>query len=387
MDEPLSSISPPTEVLDDLDLLRSGALGADATVEPAIWLSGTVSGHPGHSTDVTDGEGVVVARLHWGADGVMTKPTWLGRRSSRPFERFHVEQARGWAGTLLVLDRATTDLEAAAAAATSPLRLLVLVSTDGGDPAELAAVRAASRVHEQHPGSELVVGPLGRRAARRTEKRARVVAAYGQGARVVDLGTREGLIRPDADGGGHADDGGLVIFFTGLSGSGKSTLARAVRNGIVESSERPVSLLDGDVVRRNLSKGLDFSVHDRDINIRRIGWVAAEIVRHGGLVICSPIAPFDRTRRDVRDMVEDAGGRFLLVHVATPLEECERRDRKGLYAQARRGEIPDFTGISSPYEAPTDADLVMDTTDQAVEPLRDAVLAAAGLAPTAPRGC
>lgn len=382
MDDPRRSISPPTEVLDDLDLLRSEALGADATGEPAIWLSGTVVGRPGDSTEVTDAEGVVVARLHWDADGVMTKPTWLGRRSPRPFDQFHAERARGWSGTLVVVDQATVDLETAAAVATSPLRLLVLASTEDGDPAELAAVRAASRVHEQHPGSELVVVPLGRRAARRPEKRARVVASYGQGADVVDLGT----MGPEADGVGHATSDGLVIFFTGLSGSGKSTLARAVRNRIVESSERPVTLLDGDVVRRHLSEGLGFSVQDRDTNIRRIGWVAAEIARHGGLVICSPIAPFARTRRDVRDMVEGAGGRFLLVHVATPLEECERRDRKGLYARARIGEIPDFTGISSPYEVPTDADLVLDTTDQAVEPLRDLVLATAGLSLTTSRG-
>ena len=114
--------------------------------------------------------------------------------------------------------------------------------------------------------------------------------------------------------------------------------------------------LDGDVVRRNLSAGLTFSKEDRETNIRRIGWVAAEIGRHGGVAICSPIAPFDATRKQVRAMVEDAGGAFVLVHVATPLEECERRDRKGLYAKARRGEIPEFTGISSPYEEPADAD-------------------------------
>ena len=120
--------------------------------------------------------------------------------------------------------------------------------------------------------------------------------------------------------------------------------------------------LDGDVVRRNLSAGLTFSKEDRETNIRRIGWVAAEIARHGGVAVCSPIAPFDETRQQVRAMVDDAGGAFFLVHVATPLEECERRDRKGLYAKARRGEIPEFTGISSPYEEPQDADVRVDTT-------------------------
>jgi sulfate adenylyltransferase len=129
------------------------------------------------------------------------------------------------------------------------------------------------------------------------------------------------------------------------------------------------------VVRRNLSAGLTFSREDRETNIRRIGWVAAEVARHGGVAVCSPIAPFDQTRRQVRAMVEDAGGAFYLVHVATPLEECERRDRKGLYAKARRGEIPEFTGISSPYEEPRDAALRIDTTGRTIEDCRDEVLA------------
>ena len=166
-----------------------------------------------------------------------------------------------------------------------------------------------------------------------------------------------------------------MLFFTGLSGSGKSTLARALMDRILEQGERTVTSLDGDVVRRNLSAGLTFSKEDRETNIRRIGWVAAEIARHGGLAVCSPIAPFDETRQQVRAMVEDAGGAFFLVHVATPLEECERRDRKGLYAKARRGEIPEFTGISSPYEEPEDADVRVDTTGRTIEDALDDVLA------------
>jgi sulfate adenylyltransferase len=160
---------------------------------------------------------------------------------------------------------------------------------------------------------------------------------------------------------------GLVVFFTGLSGSGKSTLARALHDVVLERGERTITSLDGDVVRRNLSAGLTFSKADRETNIRRIGWVAAEISRHGGVAICSPIAPFDETRQQVRQYVADAGGAFFLVHVATPVEECERRDRKGLYAKARRGEIPEFTGISSPYEEPVDADVVVDTTGRTIE--------------------
>jgi len=167
---------------------------------------------------------------------------------------------------------------------------------------------------------------------------------------------------------------GLVLFFTGLSGSGKSTLARALHDVVLEAGSRTVTSLDGDVVRRNLSAGLTFSKEDRETNIRRIGWVAAEISRHGGIAICSPIAPFDATREQVREMVEDAGGAFFLVHVATPLEECERRDRKGLYARARRGEIPEFTGISSPYEPPEHPDVRVDTTGRSIEEALDDVL-------------
>ena len=167
---------------------------------------------------------------------------------------------------------------------------------------------------------------------------------------------------------------GLVLFFTGLSGSGKSTLARALHDVVLEQGDRTVTSLDGDVVRRNLSAGLTFSKEDRETNIRRIGWVAAEISRHGGVAICSPIAPFDSTRKQVRAMVEDAGGAFVLIHVATPLEECERRDRKGLYAKARRGEIPEFTGISSPYEEPEDAAVRVDTTGRTIEDALDDVL-------------
>jgi len=165
-----------------------------------------------------------------------------------------------------------------------------------------------------------------------------------------------------------------TIFFTGLSGSGKSTVARALHDVLLERGTRTVTLLDGDVVRRHLSAGLGFSRADRETNIRRIGFVAAEIGRHGGVAICSPIAPFDQTRREVRQMVDDAGGGFVLVHIATPLAECERRDRKGLYARARAGQIPDFTGISSPYETPHDADLRVDTTGRSVEDVLGDVL-------------
>ncbi|GAB3687577.1 adenylyl-sulfate kinase [Nocardiopsis oceani] len=167
---------------------------------------------------------------------------------------------------------------------------------------------------------------------------------------------------------------GITLLFTGLSGSGKSTIARGVCDGIRRAG-RTVTLLDGDVVRRMLSKGLTFSREDRELNIRRIGYVASEITRHGGVAVCAPIAPYAAGRAEVRAMVEEFGD-FFLVHVATPLEECEARDRKGLYAKARAGEIPEFTGISDPYEEPLDADLVVDTVGAAPAESVAAVLTA-----------
>lgn len=157
------------------------------------------------------------------------------------------------------------------------------------------------------------------------------------------------------------EERGLVVLMTGLSGSGKSTLARDLDAHLTTRTTRTTTLLDGDVVRRLLSAGLGFDPASRELNVRRIGWVAARVAEHGGTAICSPIAPFATTRHEVRDMVE-AVADLVLVHVSTPLQECERRDLKGLYAAARRGEIPDFTGISSPYEAPTDADVTVDTS-------------------------
>jgi sulfate adenylyltransferase len=162
------------------------------------------------------------------------------------------------------------------------------------------------------------------------------------------------------------DKQGFTVFFTGLSGSGKSTIANALMVKLMEMGGRPVTLLDGDVVRKHLSSELGFSKEHRDINIKRIGYVASEITKNGGIAICAPIAPYTATRRAVREMIE-AYGAFVEVHVATALEECEARDRKGLYKLAREGKIKEFTGISDPYEAPTTAELVVDTKDVDVD--------------------
>ncbi len=156
-------------------------------------------------------------------------------------------------------------------------------------------------------------------------------------------------------------DRGLVVLFTGLSGSGKSTLAELLAEHLAARAGRTVTLLDGDVVRRMLSSGLGFSRPDRDLNVRRIGFVASEIARHGGVAVCAPIAPYAESRAAVRELVEPLGD-LVMVHVSTPLEECERRDVKGLYAKARAGLIEHFTGVTDSYEEPLDADLRIDTT-------------------------
>ncbi len=155
---------------------------------------------------------------------------------------------------------------------------------------------------------------------------------------------------------------GFTVFFTGLSGSGKSTLANVLRIKLLEMGGRPVTLLDGDIVRKNLSSELGFSKQDRDTNIRRIGFVASEITKNGGIAICAPIAPYEAVRNELEELIDPLGA-FVLVHVSTPLEVCEQRDRKGLYAKARAGKIEEFTGISDPYEEPTDPALAVDTTD------------------------
>ncbi len=159
---------------------------------------------------------------------------------------------------------------------------------------------------------------------------------------------------------------GVTIFFTGLSGSGKSTIANVLLTKFLETGGRPVTILDGDLVRKHLSSELGFSKEHRDINIRRIGYVASEITKNGGIAICAPIAPYDAVRSHVREMVEPFGG-FVLVYVATPVETCEQRDRKGLYAKARAGIIKEFTGISDPYEVPEKAEVVINTTDLSPE--------------------
>ncbi len=154
---------------------------------------------------------------------------------------------------------------------------------------------------------------------------------------------------------------GATIFLTGLSGAGKSTIAKALYSRFMEIGDRPVTLLDGDIVRRNLSSQLNFSKEHRDINVRRIGFVASEITKNRGIAICAPIAPYAGTRMEIREKIEAYGG-FIEVHVSTPIEICEKRDRKGMYAKARAGLIKGFTGVDDPYETPESPEIRIDTT-------------------------
>ena len=382
--------TPSPRELADLELLLFGALPGGFTVDgPATLVvdspTGTTAAEHG-ALELLDPEGVPVARLsvhdtYAAPDGTglvgAVEPLTHGEYG--PFRRYHrrpaeVRAAHADAFAVPVREPLTTrDVDDIAAHAREAGRIaLLLVCTGPGGPRELSGpglVRAtlAAKV----PDAEVVAVAVAGRDDddQGTEQLLQTVAAaYADDVLVL---SHQGE-PTEAVAGVMAQDRpprerrGLVVFFTGLSGSGKSTLARALSDVLLERGDRTVTSLDGDVVRHHLSKGLGFSRADRETNIARIGWVAAEISRHGGVAICSPIAPFDATRQQVRGMVDAAGGGFVLVHVSTPLEECERRDRKGLYARARAGEIPDFTGISSPYEAPTDARVVVDTTGRSI---------------------
>ncbi len=166
---------------------------------------------------------------------------------------------------------------------------------------------------------------------------------------------------------------GFTVFFSGLPSSGKSTLANVLMVKLLEIGGRPVTILDGDIVRKHLSSELGFSREHRNLNIARIGYVASEITKNGGIALCAPIAPYDAVRKQVRAMIEPHGG-FLLVHVSTPIAVCEQRDRKGLYAKARAGIVKEFTGVSDPYEVPEDAGLAIDTAERSAEECVQAIL-------------
>ncbi len=412
---PVPRWTPSARELDDLDLILGGRLAppvtgfvdpyAEHVVAPLTLVVDAETAQVAGALrmlDLVDPEGVPLARMtvtgHWQPDipdrvGLLGDVERLSSSEFGPFRRLHLSPAqvheRYDASALLAVPvtRALTDADLAGirheAAERSLVPLLLACVGTGlpqgltgpalvratraaaealGTPAEVVAVAVAD--HSQAPGAD-----PGRA---NTDLLAAVCRAYADRTMTVPDDASGGPLPPAVQqvvDAAHPPRSrqGLVVFFTGLSGSGKSTLARGVVDHILEYGDRTVTSLDGDVVRHHLSKGLGFSRADRETNIMRIGFVAAEIARHGGVAVCSPIAPFAATRQRVREMVEAAGGGFVLVHVATPLEECERRDRKGLYAKARAGEIPDFTGISSPYEEPDTAESIkVDTTNRLI---------------------
>lgn len=376
--------TPAAHELADLELLLSGAfhpltgfLGhddahavhergtlADGTPWPApVTIELPAAEDVADKLTLLDPEGVPLAVL----DSRSLTVEALNAPEHGPFARLRrtpaeVREELGGRDALAVTMRGPLDDLSEIVATAGELDAVILLLPLAYGEAGPAVVRAALKAKEKLPDGTLVISvPLAPREdpAIDLELREHVAEAYGA---TEHFAGPEPITLP-----GPPHRRGLVVFFTGLSGSGKSTIARGLRDGLLESGSRKVTYLDGDVVRHLLSKGLTFSKDDRDLNIRRIGFVASEAARHGGLAICAPIAPYAATREEVREMVEAVGADFLLVHVSTPLEECERRDRKGLYAKARAGLIPEFTGISDPYEEPDDADLVIDTTHLSIE--------------------
>lgn len=371
-------VHPPQSVLDDVELILAGLLPG-----PLDWVWPAEADVPDGDTSSTDEvelvdeEGAPIARVT--RAGAVTTPRDPADAQAVAQSTSPTAPPRSHHTSHPTTSNSTSDRTSATPPSTSPPTTDSTTTNHHNDatpPGPAGAGPATSL-----PSRVALVGHLrDRRAA---------IAGLPAGTLALPIAADdprlptvlERLGRPEVVPATPRPSGGTVIFFTGLSGSGKSTIARALMEAYDADGQLYTSL-DGDVVRRNLSAGLTFSREDRETNIRRIGWVAAEIARNGGTAVCSPIAPFEATRKDVRRMVEEAGGRFVLVHVATSLEECERRDRKGLYARARAGEIPEFTGISSPYEVPADAELVIDTVEvpvaEAVERVRALLRAGTG---------
>jgi sulfate adenylyltransferase len=392
---PVPQHCPSPVELDDLELLLIGAVpGVDAFNQPdsplTLRLPDAVGAQAATAgvVELVDPEGMPLARVAWPAGTVQP----LAHATFGPFRQLRLTPAQHRAAhvgrTVVPVTDALTESQLHEVAVLGPVALLALVGAGTPALSPVALVRATLAAATLLDDAVVVTVPLASHGDPDTDR----VLHWAVLSTYVDHDAQPPLVElpaavepvtypPAVAAIVHADrppplEQGLVLFFTGLSGSGKSTLARALVDRLLEQGRRTVTSLDGDVVRRNLSAGLTFSREDRETNIRRIGWVAAEIARHGGVAVVSPIAPFDETRQQVRAMVDDAGGAFFLVHVATPLEECERRDRKGLYAKARAGEIPEFTGISSPYEEPQDADVRVDTTGRTIEDALDDVLLA-----------
>lgn len=405
---------PSPAVLGYLELVLEGVFGSQRSMSVDVPAEIADAAERAGSLIITDDEGTPLARLtaqhvkHPSGAGtdmaaITGSATPLRDARTGPFRSVRLtprqvrEELAGRPALAVATARpllATEEAELAAAATSQDARVLLLPyllhEEPTGMPPEVLvrAVRASAPRLAQPAGPALVVplplapGTGAEPAAGVPEYAAAAEATlYGSGqldeqrwrpvAEALD-GDREltGLVAADVaavlrEWRPLRPERGLTVFFTGLSGSGKSTVARGVADALLERG-RKVTMLDGDIVRRLLSSGLTFSRADRDLNILRIGWVASEVTRHGGAAVCAPIAPYAETRAEVRRMVE-RHGEFVLIHVSTPLEVCEQRDQKGLYAKARAGLIENFTGVSDPYEEPRDADVTLDTSSMAVE--------------------
>jgi sulfate adenylyltransferase len=270
----------------------------------------------------------------------------------------------GWAG----LTRAARELAGALAdVGPGPAAPLLVVPWPAGDedtadaPVRRRTVGAATLDLADVLAAHGALSIVTVRELRGPADRDRIAALAGAHEHAVRALYPPGAAREVLRAGRRAHPRGAVVLFSGLSGSGKSTIARALVEDLLDGGARDVTLLDGDDVRRHLSSELGFDEASRETNIRRIAWVASLVAAHGGIGVAAPIAPFASSRRYARELARPHGA-FVLVHVSTPLEVCEARDRKGLYARARAGQLPDFTGISSPYETPDDADVTVDTT-------------------------
>lgn len=400
----LPQFAPSRREVDDIELLRMGALApltgfgeSVHEVRLAVPQDVAESSMRAGSLELVDTQGVPLAVLAVegsydagpGRKGLVGPIRSLPGVIGRAFGDLYVSPSGTRTSlppnclTVPVRAPLTTDDIAAIDKVAAGRPVLLIVLAGEGSPVGMSAhglIRACLTSTSSLSDARVIAAPIATRGDR-GEDLAFFERAIGHYAPGADLfwPDNTGTLAPDVQDIVDQDrpsgiEQGLVVFFTGLSGSGKSTLAQALRDRILEQGTRPVSLLDGDDVRRHLSAGLGFSAEDRETNIERIGWVAAEIGRNGGMAVCSFIAPYERTRRKARGMAESVGADFVLVHVSTPLETCERRDRKGLYAKARRGEVKEFTGISSVYEVPEDADIVIDTTDRPLEAALQEVL-------------
>ncbi len=385
--------------LDDLELVVAGVLDGPPhlALDPAEQTAAETTG-----LVLTDPQGTPLALLR---DGGLTGLRPAAHGPGRAWRRPPVEVAEAGPSVAVAFREVPTRADLDAAVATlehSPASRLLLVAVVGhGAPKDVRApdlVRAVVAAADGIAGAEALVLPLtpGPEDDRWSARLGHALAAHGavevidptaerqpeqaDALRAVLQGADDHGLLPAASLAAlrrsHpvGTDRGAVVLLSGFSGSGKSTVARALAERVEDTTVRRVSLLDGDEVRRLLSAGLGFDRESRELNVRRIGYVAALVAEHGGVAICAPIAPFEAARADMRARAE-AVGEFVLVHVSTPLEICEERDRKGLYAKARAGLVPEFTGISSPYEVPTDADVVVDTTDTPVDDAVDRIVA------------